>query len=134
WRSAHSPTPSRSWPRSDSRRPAAMNCPKWSNPAEARAAFRSGVVTTTEGMTPGYTQANLVTVSTEDAYDLLLFAQRNPKPCPVLDVTDAGSPVTVLAPDADLRADLPRYRVWRHGVLDEEPTEVTHVWRDDLVT
>jgi uncharacterized protein YcsI (UPF0317 family) len=111
-----------------------MSCPKWSTPGEARAAFRSGAVATTEGMAPGYVQANLVSVSTQDAYDLLLFAQRNPKPCPVLDVTDAGSPITPLAPDADLRTDLPHYRVWRHGVLTEEPTEVTHVWRDDLVT
>ena len=82
-----------------------MNCPKWSTPAEARAAFRSGVVTTTEGVAPGYVQANLVTVAREDAYDLLLFAQRNPKPCPVLDLTEPGSPVTTLAPEADLRTD-----------------------------
>jgi uncharacterized protein YcsI (UPF0317 family) len=105
-----------------------------SSPVEARKAFRDGVVTATSGWADGYVQANLVSVSKADAYDMLLFAQRNPKPCPVLDVTDAGSATTVLAPDADLRTDLPRYRVWRHGVLDEEPTEVTHVWRDDLVT
>lgn len=111
-----------------------MSCPKWSTAAEARAAFRSGEVATTAGRAPGYVQANLVSVPREDAYDFLLFAQRNPKPCPVLDVTDAGSATTVLAPNADLRTDLPRYRVWRHGVLDEEPTNVTHVWRDDLVT
>jgi uncharacterized protein YcsI (UPF0317 family) len=111
-----------------------MNCPKWSMPAESRAAFRGGLAVTTAGSAPGYVQANLVSVPREAAYDLLLFAQRNPKPCPVLDVTDAGSPTTALAPDADLRTDLPRYRVWRHGLLDEEPAEVTHVWRDDLVT
>lgn len=104
------------------------------SPAAAREAFRSGVVAATSGWADGYVQANLVSVSTQDAYDLLLFAQRNPKPCPVLDVTDAGSATTVLAPDADLRTDLPRYRVWRHGVLDEEPNEISHLWRDDLVT
>jgi uncharacterized protein YcsI (UPF0317 family) len=111
-----------------------MNCPKWITGAEARAAFRSGEATTTAGQAPGHVQANLVSVPRQDAYDFLLFAQRNPKPCPVLDVTDAGSATTVLAPGADLRTDLPRYRVWRGGVLDDEPTEVTHVWRDDLVT
>jgi len=111
-----------------------MICPKWSTPAEARAAFRSGVVSTTAGAAPGFVQANLVSVPREEAYDFLLFAQRNPKPCPVLDVTEAGSASTTLAPDADLRTDLPRYRVWRHGVLDDEPTEVSRVWRDDLVT
>ncbi|HET9142048.1 D-glutamate cyclase family protein, partial [Actinophytocola sp.] len=103
-------------------------------PSEARAAFRAGRRTTTAGWAPGFVQANLVSVPAEAAYDLLLFAQRNPKPCPVLDVTDAGSPTTVLAPDADLRTDLPCYRVWRHGVLDEEPSEIGHVWQDDLVT
>ena len=111
-----------------------MNCPKWNTGAEARAAFRSGVAETTAGHAPGYVQANLVSVPREEAYDFLLFAQRNPKPCPVLDVTDAGSATTKLAPDADLRTDLPRYRVWRHGNLDDEPTAVTRLWRDDLVT
>ncbi|HEU5473289.1 MAG TPA: putative hydro-lyase [Actinophytocola sp.] len=105
-----------------------------STASTARAAFRDGVVASTAGWAPGFVQANLVSVPTEDAYDMLLFAQRNPKPCPVLDVTDPGSPATVLAPDADLRTDLPRYRVWRHGQLDEEPDRVTHVWRDDLIT
>jgi uncharacterized protein YcsI (UPF0317 family) len=64
---------------------------------------------------------------------MLLFAQRNPKPCPVLDVTDVGSPRTVLALGADLRTDLPRYRVWVDGVLTDEPADVTAYWRDDLV-
>jgi uncharacterized protein YcsI (UPF0317 family) len=87
----------------------------------------------TAGHAAGYAQANLIVVPTDWAYDMLLFAQRNPKPCPVLDVTDAGSPHTVLAPGADLRTDLPRYRVWRDGALAAEPAEVTAYWRDDLV-
>jgi len=87
----------------------------------------------TAGLAPGYTQANLIAVPRDWAYDMLLFAQRNPKPCPVLDVTDAGSPRTVLAPEADLRTDLPRYRVWLDGVLTDEPTDATPYWRDDLV-
>lgn len=111
-----------------------MSCPKWSTPAGARAAFRSGVAETTAGQAPGYVQANLVSLPRADAYDFLLFAQRNPKPCPVLDVTEPGMPSTGLAPGADLRTDLPRYRVWRDGALAEEPTEVGHVWREDLVT
>jgi uncharacterized protein YcsI (UPF0317 family) len=111
-----------------------MICPKWSTPSEARTAFRSGVVATTAGQAPGYVQANLVSVPRTDAYDFLLFAQRNPKPCPVLDVTEPGAAVTDLAPGADLRTDLPCYRVWRDGELAEEPTEVGHVWRADLVT
>lgn len=87
----------------------------------------------TAGLAKGYTQANLIAVPADWAYDLLLFAHRNPKPCPVLDVTDTGSPHTVLAPGADLRTALPRYRVWHDGELTGEPTEVTEHWRPDLV-
>lgn len=104
------------------------------HPAEARAAFRAGLRTPTTGWAAGYTQANLISVPVDWAYDVLLFCQRNPRPCPVLDVTDTGSPRTVLAPDADLRTDLPGYRVWRDGALVDEPSDVTGVWRDDLVT
>lgn len=101
--------------------------------AQARAAFRGGAVSTTAGWAPGYTQANLAVVPRDWAYDLLLFAQRNPKSCPVLDVTDAGATASELAPEADLRTDLPRYRVWREGALVDEPTEVSALWGDDLV-
>jgi uncharacterized protein YcsI (UPF0317 family) len=68
------------------------------------------------------------------AYDFLLFTQRNPQPCPVLDVGDPGNPTTALAQDADVRTDLPGYRVWRDGRLVDEPTDVLAHWRDDLVT
>lgn len=88
----------------------------------------------TAGVAFGHTQANLISVPADWAYDVLLFCQRNPKPCPVLDVTDAGSPATVLAEGADLRTDLPRYRVWRDGELVDEPTDVTAYWRADLVS
>jgi uncharacterized protein YcsI (UPF0317 family) len=105
----------------------------WS-PATARARFRAGLAGPTAGVAFGHTQANLISVPADWAYDVLLFCQRNPKPCPVLDVTDAGSPATVLAEGADLRTDLPRYRVWRDGELVDEPTDVTAYWRADLVS
>ncbi|WP_406261941.1 putative hydro-lyase [Streptomyces nigra] len=105
----------------------------WS-PAEARARFRAGLAGPTAGVAAGHTQANLISVPADWAYDMLLFCQRNPKPCPVLDVTDAGSWTTVLADGADLRTDLPRYRVWRDGELVDEPTDVRAHWRDDLVS
>ncbi|WP_374224997.1 putative hydro-lyase [Streptomyces sp. RK62] len=104
------------------------------NPAEARARFRAGLAGPTAGVAAGHTQANLISVPADWAYDMLLFCQRNPKPCPVLDVTDAGSWTTVLADGADLRTDLPRYRVWRDGELVDEPTDVRAHWRDDLVS
>ena len=105
-----------------------------STPEHARAAYRAGLAQPTAGVADGFAQANLVSVPRELAYDLLLYAQRNPKPCPVLDVTEPGSWTTPLAPTADLRTALPRYRVWRHGELAEEPESVVDHWREDLVT
>jgi len=88
----------------------------------------------TAGLAMGYVQANLVIVPRELAFDFLLFCQRNPKPCPLLDVTEPGSPEPRrVAPGADLRTDLPRYRVYRHGELVEEPADLRSWWRDDLV-
>lgn len=104
-----------------------------SRPRAVRARFRAGATGPTAGLAPGHTQANLIAVPADWAYDMLLFCQRNPKPCPVLDVTDAGAWRTFLAPDADLRTDLPGYRVWEHGELVAEPTDATAYWRDDLV-
>jgi uncharacterized protein YcsI (UPF0317 family) len=82
----------------------------------------------------GYAQANLAVVPREMAFDFLLFCQRNAKPCPLLDVTDAGSPEPKLvAPGANVRTDVPRYRVYRNGELVDEPTDLHRWWRDDLV-
>ncbi|MET7703846.1 putative hydro-lyase [Streptomyces sp. NPDC005485] len=103
-------------------------------PKKARSLFRSGVSGPTAGVAAGHTQVNLISVPADWAYDMLLFCQRNQKACPVLDVTDAGAWTSVLADGADLRTDLPRYRVWEHGELVQEPTDVVDRWRDDLVT
>jgi uncharacterized protein YcsI (UPF0317 family) len=103
-------------------------------PAELRAGFRSGVSGPTAGLAPGFRQANLLAVPADWAYDVLLFIHRNPGPCPILHVTDTGSRHTTLAQGADLRTDLPRYRVWRDGLLVQEPTDVVDLWREDSVT
>ncbi|MGI8987692.1 MAG: putative hydro-lyase [Nocardioidaceae bacterium] len=103
-------------------------------PAQARRQYRDGLAVPSSGWAVGFTQANLVVLPHEWAYDMLLFGQRNPQPVPLLDVTDPGSARTALAPDADLRTDLPRYRVWEDGSLVDEPTDVVDLWRDDLVT
>ncbi len=105
-----------------------------SSPARARQRYRDGLAVPTSGWAAGFTQANLVALPREWAFDMLLFAQRNPQPVPLLDVTDPGFFRTSLAPDADLRSDLPRYRVWRDGELVAEPTDVSDLWNDDLVT
>jgi uncharacterized protein YcsI (UPF0317 family) len=89
----------------------------------------------TSGLAPGFAQANLVILPRELAGDFLLFCQRNPKPCPLLDVTEAGDPVPRrAAPTADLRTDLPRYRVWREGRLVAEPPDIRPLWQNDLVS
>lgn len=104
-------------------------------PEEARALIRKGEWTRpTSGMAAGYTQANMAILKKELAFDFLLFCQRNPKPCPVLDVTEVGSPVPkLIAPNADLRTDLPGYRIYRNGELTEEVTDITPYWEDDMV-
>lgn len=104
------------------------------SPNRARAMFREGTSVPTAGWCANYTQANLITVPADWAYDVLLFCQRNSQACPVLDVTDAGDWITTLAADADLRTDLPRYRVWRDGELVDESTDVLSYWRTDLVS
>lgn len=105
-------------------------------PSEFRNLVRSGVHTSpTAGYCPGYAQANLVILPRELAYDFLLFAQRNPRSCPILEVTDAGSRLLKeIAPGADIATDLPKYRVYEHGVLTGEYTDVSHLWREDLVS
>jgi len=105
------------------------------HPKEVRERIRRGEwVRPTAGCAAGYVQANLVVLPRELAYDFLLFTHRNPRPCPLLEVTDPGSPEPVrVAPGADLRTDLPKYRVYRHGVLTEEVTDLLPLWRDDLV-
>lgn len=103
--------------------------------ADVRLACRAGkLVRPTPGLALGYVQANLVVLPRDWAFDFLLFCQRNPKPCPLLDVTEPGDPEPKLvAAGADLRTDLPAYRIWKHGELVEEPTDMKQHWRDDLV-
>src|SRR3954452_16654705 len=102
---------------------------------DARARIRSGEhVGPTSGLAPGFAQANLVVLPVANALDFVRFCVRNPKPCPLLEVTDTGSPrPATLAPDADLRTEMQLYRVFPAGEFVDEPTAVTRYWRDDLV-
>jgi uncharacterized protein YcsI (UPF0317 family) len=104
-------------------------------PGAVRAAIRRGAWTgPTAGLAAGSAQANLVVLPEADALDFLRFCVHNSRACPVLEVTDPGSPEPVLtAPGADLRTDLPRYRVYRAGELAEEVEDIAAHWRDDLV-
>jgi len=102
----------------------------------ARARYRAGVVEPTTGVAPGLVQCNMICLPREWAWDFLLYAQRNPKPCPVLDVVEAGGHTSVLAPEADLRTDVPLYRIWRNGTLAAEVPDACAAWAEhpDLVT
>ena len=105
-------------------------------PRELRARIRAGEwQTTTEGLAPGFVQANLAIVPKDLAFDFLLFCQRNAQPCPVLEVLEPGSPEPrETAPGADIRTDLPRYRIYENGSLVDEVTEITDRWQDDFVS
>ncbi|KMS88638.1 putative hydro-lyase [Prauserella rugosa] len=104
----------------------------FTEPFEARAAFRGGTVMPTAGLCPGWTQANLIALPQDHAEDFLRFADRNPQSCPVLGVTEPGA-VGLSIFDGDLRTDLPAYRVYENGELVAERADVTDVWRGDLV-
>lgn len=105
-------------------------------PAFIRQLIRNGEITgPTAGMCSGYAQANLVVLPKEQAYDFLLFTQRNPKPCPILEVSDVGSrELKFIAKGADIARDIPKYRIYRYGELVEECMDVSSYWRDDLVS
>ena len=105
------------------------------SPVDVRQMIREGKWDRpTSGMCAGHAQGNLVVLPKDLAYDFLVFAQRNPKPCPILDVTEPGdTEPKIVAPGANLATDLPRYRIWKNGTCVDEPTDVTKYWRDDLV-
>ncbi len=102
---------------------------------EARACIRAGQWTRpTAGLAAGSVQANLVVLPGDLSGDFERFCRANPRALPLLDITEPGSAVpSRAAPDADLRLDLPRYRVYRDGVLDEEPTDIMTLWHADFV-
>lgn len=106
------------------------------SPEAVRARIAKGDITgPTAALCPGYVQANLVILPKDWAFDFLLFCLRNPKPCPLLEVLEPGDPFTsVIARQADVRSAIPRYRVWRQGVLVDEPTDIAKLWQDDLVS
>jgi uncharacterized protein YcsI (UPF0317 family) len=88
----------------------------------------------TSGLAPGFVQANLAILPQSAAEDFLRFCELNPKPCPLVGVAAAGEwRIPALGENLDIRTDLPRYRVWRHGAVVDEPADLMRWWRDDLV-
>lgn len=101
-----------------------------------RQRIRRGEITGhTSGLAPGCVQGNVVILPADLASDFLRFCQANPKPCPLLAVSEPGDPaLPALGAGIDIRSDVPRYRVFRHGELVEETTDIARLWRDDLVS
>src|SRR5215213_201489 len=102
---------------------------------DVRLASRTGALNAvTSGYAPGYVQGNLAILPHDYAEDFLRFCQANPKPCPLLGVSEAGDPaIPALGAEVDIRTDIPRYRVWCDGELIDEPRDIKSLWRDDLV-
>lgn len=105
------------------------------SPFEVRKLIRDGKINyQTSGMCLGYAQANLAILPKDLAYDFLLFTQRNPKPCPILEVSDVGDPfLKKIAGDCNIATDIPKYRVYEKGVMTGEYESIERFWRDDLV-
>jgi uncharacterized protein YcsI (UPF0317 family) len=104
--------------------------------AQVRAAIRTGAYQGhTAGLAAGKLQCNLAILPERYALDFLRFCQRNPKPCPIVGVSDTGNPaMPTLGHGIDIRTDISKYRVFRDGTLAEEVTDITDYWTDDLVT
>lgn len=102
---------------------------------DVRAAARTGRWRrATHGLARGYLQANLAIVRERHAFDFLRFCQRNPQPCPVIEVTDPGNPeASLIAPGSDIRTDLPGYCIYRDGVRVSEVADIKHHWHPDSV-
>src|SRR4029079_19166780 len=97
-------------------------------------ARRSGKARTTAGVANGYVQGNLAILPEKLAASFHRFCQLNPKPCPIIGMSDVRDPrIPALGIDLDIRTDVPRYRVWRDGEVVEEPTDIMAHSRDDLV-
>src|ERR1700742_2456380 len=101
---------------------------------QARLAYRNGLASSTAGVANGFVQGNLAILPEKLAGAFHRFSQLNPKPCPIIGMSDVGDPsIPALGLDLDIRTDVPRYRVWRDGEVVEEPTDIMQHWRDDLV-
>ena len=90
-------------------------------PAHLRRAFRTDeFMGTTANMANGFTQGNVAILPSRYALDFARFCQRNPRPCPLVGISDTGNPhIQTLGADLDIRTDLPSYNVYREGQFEQ---------------
>jgi len=89
----------------------------------------------TAGQAPDYLQGNVVILPRKDAPDFLRFCLNNPKPCPLIGVSRPGdSTLPGLGEDLDIRTDVPKYRVYLNGKLQDEVSDINTLWTEELVT
>jgi uncharacterized protein YcsI (UPF0317 family) len=105
-------------------------------PREIRNKIRKGEwAKPTSGLAPAFAQANLVILDRSIAFEFLLFCVRNPKPCPILEILEAGVfEPRLTAPGADIRTDVPLYRIWKHWELQAETPQITAQWNQELIS
>jgi uncharacterized protein YcsI (UPF0317 family) len=88
----------------------------------------------TAGLAAGRLQCNLVILPERHAVDFMRFCQRNPKPCPLVGVSETGDPMMhTLGCDIDIRTDIPGYNIYRGGVLAEQAADIREIWQGDMV-
>ncbi len=106
-----------------------------SDPVEVRRRIRAGRYRDqTGGLAKGCVQANIAILPAAYADEFARFCRKNPKPCPLLAMSEPGRPhLPELAEDLDLRTDLPSYRVFRNGEVDGDVASIGDIWRDDFV-
>ncbi|MDB9724561.1 putative hydro-lyase [bacterium] len=105
------------------------------SPVQLRHAIRSGEhVGNTSGFCQGFVQCNLVILPADAAADFLKFCEANPKPCPLIAMSEPGaSNIPKLGTDLDIRTDIPSYKVFENGIVTQEINDISELWRDDLV-
>jgi uncharacterized protein YcsI (UPF0317 family) len=106
------------------------------DPREVRLAIRRRRHTGhTAGLAPGHVQGNLCILPREYADEFREFCELNPKPCPLIGMSQPGDPrIPALGADLDIRTDIAKYRVYEDGILKEEVPDLKALWRDDLVS
>ncbi|SNT11757.1 putative hydro-lyase [Tropicimonas sediminicola] len=103
--------------------------------ATLRAEIRAGRYRShTAGLGAGYLQTNIAILPESHALDFMRFCQRNPKPCPLVGVSDTGNPMmTTLGAEIDIRTDVPAYNIYRDGKLAGSAADISDLWTEDMV-